>query len=548
VPTSADLLIRNARVYTVHPEQPWAGAVAVEGDRIDWVGPDAEGGEHSGPRTETIDAGGRLVLPGFIDSHNHARLGPDPDVLRLNDASSLEEIRDRIRHHMQAHPDLEWVEGDGWNYAGIPGGRMPTADDLEGVAGDRPTFLSSYDAHTVWLNREAMRRLGLHPGRGRLPWGRPALDERTGAPTGFVTDFAVLGLSRDGERALAQAVPSHRPERRERRFLSSMDMAALFGITTVVEPQNSIDDLPMFAAARDGRRFRSRLIAALYLSPEMPRSEIEAFEEARRVYDDDRFRVSPVKLYIDDVIEPHTAAMLEPYANLDTRGETFWDPAEFGALLEDLDRRAFQTFTHAIGDRGIRTALDAIGHAVEANGRRDARHQLVHVECLHPEDIGRFRELGVVACMQPRHCSPDIVEGDWMENVGPARWLHAWAFRSLRDSGATLAFSSDWTVAEMDPLVGIYTALTRASLDGTRSWVPEQTVDLATAIHAYTMGGAFANFAETNRGSLQAGKYADLIVLSGNLFEMTDDPGAILDQAVELTMVGGEIVHRAGAV
>jgi predicted amidohydrolase YtcJ len=545
---SADLVIRNARAYTVDPDLPWVGAVAVRGDRLAWVGSDVEAGGHVGPGTEVIDAGGRLLLPGFVDSHNHARLGPDPDVLRLNDAASLDEIRERIRRHVTEHPNLEWVEGDGWNYAAIPGGRMPTADDLNGVAGHRPAFLSSYDAHTVWLNREALARLGVGVGVDRLPWGRPVLGERTSEPTGFVTDYAVLGLSRDGERALAEALPSHGPERRDRRFLSSMDTAASYGITTVVEPQNSPDDLSMFARARDGGGLRSRLVAALYLSPEMPRSEVVGFEEARRAHDDDRLRVAAVKLYIDDVIEPHTAAMLEPYANLDSRGETFWDPGEFADVIEDLDGRGFQTFTHAIGDRGIRTALDAIEQAARTNGRRDARHQLVHVECLHADDIARFGRLGVVACMQPRHCSPDIVEGDWMENVGPERWRQAWAFRSLHDSGATLAFSSDWTVAEMDPLVGLYTALTRASLDGTRSWVPEQTVDLATAIHGYTMGGAFANFAEGNRGSLHAGKYADLIVLSGNLFEMTDEPTAILNQRVELTMVGGEIVHRTGPV
>ena len=210
-------------------------------------------------------------------------------------------------------------------------------------------------------------------------------------------------------------------------------------------------------------------------------------------------------------------------------------------VITGLERRGFQTFTHAVGDRGIRTALDAIEAARRANGSGDRRHQLVHVELVHPEDLARFAELGVVACMQPRHAAPDIADV-WRAAVGPEREAFAFPWRSLSAAGATLAFSSDWNVAEMDPLVGIYSAMTRADLRGQDPWAQQESIDLPAAIRAYTMGSAYANFAEGDRGSITPGKYADLVALSGNLFEM--EPEGFLETGPELVMTGGEIHLR----
>jgi predicted amidohydrolase YtcJ len=210
--------------------------------------------------------------------------------------------------------------------------------------------------------------------------------------------------------------------------------------------------------------------------------------------------------------------------------------------VAELDDRRFQVLIHAIGDRGVHVALDAIAHARQVNGPRDARHQLVHVELAAAQDLPRFAELGVVACMQPRHCAANVGGAEWRAAVGPARWPLAWPVRSLHQAGAALAFSSDWNVVEMDPLTGIYTALTRQDLDGSEPFVPGQAIDLATAISAYTTGGAYANFCEHHRGSLTPGKAADLIALSGNLFDLP--PGQIKDCRVELTMVAGQIHHQ----
>jgi predicted amidohydrolase YtcJ len=540
-----DLLVVGAHVWTGDPARPRASAVGVRGGRVAFVGSEDRARSLAGAETDVIEAPGRLLVPGFVDAHNHVRLGSNLLAVDLAGAATLEELQARVRAHAQAHPEQAWVEGAGWNYSAMPGGRLPTWRDLDGVAAGKPAFLFSYDGHNVWMNREAMAVFGIERGVGRVPFGRVQVDER-GEPTGFVTDFAVMGISRAGQAALERVVPGYARERQYASTLESLDMATGFGITTVLEPQNSPEDLWIFERARAEGRLRSRLVAAMFHPAGATEADREAFEAARRRLDDDRLRVGPVKLYIDDVIEPWTAAMLEPYANRPgERGELFWEPAVFAELVTDLDRRGFPCHVHATGDRGIRTVLDAFEAARAANGPSDRRHAIVHVECLAPGDIPRFAELGVIPVMQPRHCAPEIV-ADWRANVGQQRWRHAWAFRSLRDAGAQLAFSSDWNVAEMDPLIGIYTALTRADLDRGAAWVPEETVDLDTALRAYTHGGARTIFAERERGVLREGAVADLALLSQDPFTFAPgNPRRLLDTRVELTVVDGAIVHRA---
>ncbi|WP_374684348.1 amidohydrolase, partial [Streptomyces sp. ODS05-4] len=546
-PAPADLVLRRARVHTVDPDLPEAEALAVSGGRIVWIGDDADAAAWTGPDTEVLDAAGRLVTPGFIDAHNHVRLGSDDACVQLAAARTLEEIHHRIRTWHAAHPDAEWIEAEAFDYSAIGGGRMPTAADLDPATGDTPALVLSYDVHTAWLNTAALRRLGVTADRTDLPFGRAATDPATGEPTGFVTDFAVKGLSRDGHRALRElGLPWASPERQYRRLARSLDDAIGFGITTVVEPQNSLDDLELFARARAEGRLRSRLTAALFHPRGTTDADLDDFADAARRLDDDRLTVGPLKLYIDDVVEPRTAALLQPYTGCGQhRGETFYPPEEFAGLLAKLDARGFQCFVHATGDRGIRTVLDAVAHARALNGPRDARHQVVHVECLDPADVPRFAELGVVACMQPRHCAPEIAGPgqDWAENVGPERWHKAWPMRSLHRAGAVLAFSSDWNVAEMDPMVGLYTAVTRRPLGGGEPWQPDETVDVETAVHGYTMGSAYANFLEHERGSLTVGKAADFVVWSRDVLRCApeDIPGTVARTVV----VGGEVVHTA---
>ena len=441
---------------------------------------------------------------------------------------------------------MKWIEADGWNYSAFPNGTLPTSKDLVGLTRGRPAFLVAYDYHTIWMNREALHEFGITRGTEKVIFAEKVeKDPKTGEPTGIVTGFGSTGLSEDSEAELRKHLPSHSPEESYNGIRDTLVQAARSGITTVIDPQSYLEDLPTYVKLEKNGDMPVRLQVALFHRRGTSQQTLDQFAEARTKYNDDRLRVAAVKLYIDDVIEPHTAAMLEPYADRPgTRGELDYPPDEFKDVVARIDKMKFQIFIHSIGDRGIRTALDAIEYAEKQNGPRDRRDELVHIECLNEQDIPRFKELGVIACMQPRHCAPDIT-GQWAKAVGPQRWKYAWAFRSLKDAGATLAFASDWNVAEMEPVVGIYTALTRKGLDGKPEggWVPEQTIDLETAIRGYTINGAYANFVEHNRGSITPGKYADLILLSDNLFEIPTDK--IKDDKVVWTMVGGKEVWKA---
>ena len=538
-----DLIIRDADVRTMDVHNPRAQAVAITGGRISAVGSTEDVVALAGPQTEQLSGAGRTVLPGIIDAHNHLRLGATTPSVSLTAAADLDDIRARIVAYRTQYTEADWIEGDGWNYTAVPGGR-PTAAMIDEACAGRPAWLFSYDVHTVWLNTEALRRFGVEDGVHEVPFGTLERDPATGRPTGWVHDFAVKGIHPRGQQVLAETLPGYHVDAQYRRFVQNLRDAARYGITTAVEPQNGLVDVELFRRAQKDGELRTRLVAAIIHTPDDDPAALHEVASAARVHADDRLRLGPVKLYIDDVVEPHTAAMLSPYSNAPgCCGALFWPATDFASVVTKLDALGLQAFVHATGDRGVRTALDGFAAARDVNGPRDTRHQIVHVECLDPADLPRFAQLGVVACMQPRHCAPDLVQ-DWRNNVGPQRERYGWAMRSLAHAGATLAFSSDWNVAEMDPLIGIYTALTRADLAGENAWNTAETVDLDTALYAYTMGSAYANFAERDRGSLTVGKLADVIMLSGNLHRM--HTRELLETTVVQTIVGGERIHEAG--
>ena len=540
--TGADLLIRNARVYTVDETRPWADAVAVRGDEIVWVGAEAEASAYRDDGTEVIDAQGRLLLPGFIDSHNHIRYGNEPNSVDLSGAEDLTAVQATIREFASAHPELPWIFGGGWLYTAFPGDGLPRAEYLAGLTQGRPAFFISYDAHTAWLNADAMQAIGLEAGSALAAEEEVMVDPESGAPTGVIREVASLGDANRAMKRLGEKFPDG--DRLARSLDASLLQALGYGITTVIAPQTSLDELDTFVSARDAGTLKARVQTALFHPVGTPASELPAFAAAMKALDDDRLRVSAIKLYVDDVIEAHTAAMLDPYSDQpEESGETLYSPEAFGDLVVRLDGAGHQLFIHAIGDRGVRVALDALEHAQTVNGQRDSRHQLVHAELVAPEDQPRFAELGVTACMQPRHVLPES-NGQWVNAVGPERVRYAFPWKSLQAQGARLAFSSDWDVSEMNPLIGIYSAVTRQGLGGEApgGWIPEERVDLETAVRAYTVDGAYANFAERNRGSIRVGHYADLILLSSNLFEIP--PSEFLKTQVDLTWVGGELVYR----
>ena len=534
-----DLLLTNASVRTFDDAQPWAQAVGITDGRISYVGTmdDAPAARQS------RDLGGASLTPGIIDSHNHLLLGFDQDAVSLEGADTLDEVRRRIRELADRRPDLDWICAENAVYS-IVSGRRPNADDLAGLT-DRPIFVTTYDQPSVWLDEKAMRVLGIADG-GDIPWGRPER-RADGSATGWVTDFYTSAMTTAGLAGLQRDIPMYSPERRYRKLIGSLELATATGITTVVEPQVPLAEIDLLYRARAEGRLSSRVITALFhpidADAAFRRDLRDAVDSAPH---DDRLRFGPVKLYADDVIEPHTAWMLDDYADQPGhRGHPSAPVGELTRIVTELDRLGFQTHTHATGDGGIRLALDAIEHAARTNGTVDRRHGIVHVECLHPDDLPRFAALGITAAMQPRHCSPDLVAGTWMENVGEQRWDRAWRIRSLMASGAHVALSSDWQVGEMDPLVGFYSALTRAGLDGRDAWTPGERTTLDDALRGYTREGAWAWHAEDQLGIVRVGAKADLVAWSDDLYTHEADPAGLLDQRAELTIVGGEIVHDA---
>jgi predicted amidohydrolase YtcJ len=542
----ADLIIHNADIYTVDADRSRANALAVADGRIVAVGTSSDVNVYRGDNTRMLDAGGRLLLPGFIDCHNHIRYGGDPTRISLDGIKNLEELSDRIDAFVAERPDTEWIRGSGWVYSIFPDGRLPTAADLDELTVGYPALLTAYDGHTMWLNSEAMRRIGIDSTTTAVGFGVLDKDER-GHPTGIIFGAAGSGDDEDWEQ-LTNAMPQQSEEEAYQQLAANLDRAAQFGITTIVEPQEELAGLVDFERAfRDGD-LKSRLRIALFHPVGTEDGTIEEFAETIRTFGNDRMRVSAIKLYVDDVIESQKAALLEPYTtDPESRGETFYSSGDFDAVVGKLDSLGLQLFIHAIGDRAIRVALDALERARKMNGARDARHQLVHVELLNEADIARFNELDVVACMQPRHLSQDLTL-QWARAVGEERAKLAWAMRSLLDQEATLALSSDWPVAEMDPLVGIYTAVSRRTADGAPSdgWQPHQRITVAEAIAGYTEGSAYANHLENEVGSIEVGKAADLIILSDDIFNIGYN--SIKDAQVVLTLLEGKPVFDPGGL
>lgn len=542
----ATTLLTGGVIHTLDADLGTVEALAVRGDRIAWAGAAADAPAWALAADEVVDLGGRTVVPGFVDAHNHVRLGSDAACVQLAGADSLEEVGRRLRAWSDEHPDASWVEAEGYSYAGLHDGAHPTAAMLDALVPDRPAIVFSYDVHTIWLNSAGLAALAVTD--KDQPFGTAELDA-DGRPTGFVADFAVKGLARAGMRALRErGLPWASSERQYARLASSLDHAIECGITTVVEPQNSPDDLALFLRARAEGRLRSRVVLAMFHPPGTTPEDRTEFRRLAAEHDDDRLRVGPLKLYIDDVVEPHTAALHAPYANEPGHsGQTYYPPAVFADLVAQLDREGFQLFVHATGDRGITTVLDAVEHARAVNGPRDARHQVVHVECLRRSDVDRFAELGVVACMQPRHASPEIAGPGhaWADAIGPARWHQAWPLRSLERAGATLALSSDWNVAEMEPFVGIQCAVTRAPLEGGEPWGADEALTVEQALRGYTLGSAASIHAEADRGTLTPGKHADLVILDADPFVVP--PTELATITVLETWVAGEPVHRLAA-
>jgi len=539
----AEILIVHAKVYTLDPQKPWAQAVAIRHGKIQAIGRDEEVERYRGIGTKRIDAGGKLVFPGFTDCHVHFLSGSlGLDRVHLEGSKDVAELQKRLREYAAQHPGTDWIQGRGWNYAMFGSATLPDKKYLDELFPDRPVFLKGFDGHTYWANSVALSLAGIGKDTPNPANGVIVRDPQSGEATGALKESAA--------RLVAKVIPEPDRVAKLRALRNGMKWANQNGLTRVHSAGGDFPELGLFDELRQEKQLSVRFYIAYFQDPpELRQTDIETVEAARKKYHDDWIDAGAVKFMVDGVVESHTASFLEPYSDdPSTRGPLFWDPAKYQSAVAEMDKRGFQIFTHAIGDNGIRTALDSYEFAEKSNHTKDRRNRVEHIEDINAADIPRFGRLGVIASMQPLHSYPDSDTLDvWAHNVGPERATRAWVWKSIIDAGGRYAFGSDWAVVTLNPWEGIQTAVTRQTAEGTPKdgFVPSQRLTVAQAVEGYTLDAAFAGHREKTEGSLVAGKAADVIIVDRNIFEI--DPHTIGGTKVLTTIVGGKIVYEADA-
>lgn len=522
------LAIVNARIWTGEAKRPWADAIAIDGERITAVGSSAEVRKMTTASTRVIDAHGMMVVPGFIDSHVHFLDGGfGLSSVQLRDAKSPQEFARRIAEYAKTIPAGVWITNGDWDHEQW-GGELPRRDWIDSLTPNNPVWVNRLDGHMSLANSAALRAAGVTKTTTDITGGTIVRDAQ-GEPTGILKDNA---------KSLVDRVqPDPTPDQEDRALDAAMRHVAAYGVTSV-DNMGSWRDVAVFERARASGRLITRIYAAV------PLSTWERLRDSVRVRGrgDEWLRIGALKGFVDGSLGSHTAAMLEPFTDApNDRGFFVNTPEQLYAWTSGADKAGLHVIVHAIGDRAIRTQLDIYERVERENGARDRRFRIEHAQHIAPSDMSRFAALGVIASMQPYHA---IDDGRWAEKViGHERGKGTYAFRSLLDRGARLAFGSDWFVAPPIPLQGIYAAVTRRTLDGANpnGWFPEQKITVEEALRAYTSGGAYASYDENNKGVLAPGKLADLVMLDRDITRIP--PETIPQSRIMMTVVGGRIVH-----
>jgi predicted amidohydrolase YtcJ len=529
---AADLILTASRVWTVDQAKPEAEAIAILGDRIVAVGTDEEIGAWRGEQTTVIDGRGRRVLPGFNDAHVHfVSGGQQLENVDLRDAASQQELARRIGRHAETLGEKQWVVGGRWDDQLWSPRVLPAKELIDPLTPNTPVFVSRLDGHMGLANSLALRLAGITAETPEPAGGVIERDAR-GEPTGILKD-AAMGL-------VARVIPPMSPAQRKYFARQAMKHAARLGVTSVQHMSCSYADFSTYAELAE----RGELTTRIYAAPSELGWRDQAKVGIRRAFGSPLLRLGAVKGFADGSLGASTAYFFEPYTDdPDNRGLLSDEMQPRSGMLERMtgaDAAGLQLCIHAIGDRAISEVLDLFGQVRQANGPRDRRFRIEHAQHVAPKDFARFRELGVIASMQPYHA---IDDGRWAESrIGPVRAKSTYAFRTFIDAEVPLAFGTDWPVAPLNPLLTVYAAVTRATLDGRHNegWVPEQKISVAETVRAYTLGSAYAEFQEAVKGSIEVGKLADLVILEADIFEIP--PMEIRDVKVDMTIVGGKVV------
>lgn len=531
-PRPANLVILGGTVWTGTGDEPRPGGVAIAGERIVAVGDSAAVARYVGATTQVLAAGGGLVLPGFADGHTHFISGGfQLASLDLRTADSPREFIRRIAAYARTRRPGQWITGGDWDHERWRGAPLPRRDWIDSVTPRNPVFVSRLDGHMALANSAALKAAGVAKSTPDVVGGVIVRDPRTGELTGILKDNAMDPVFR--------VIPDPTPHERDSALVRALAHAASLGVTAIADMSTPWADLGSYRRVRDAGRLTVRVKTHVSLDTwRMLADTVQRYGPG-----DDWLRIDGLKGYVDGSLGSSTALFFAPYRDApQTTGELVTPEESLAVWIGGADSAGLQVAVHAIGERANALLLEIFDSVARAHGPRDRRFRVEHAQHLRREDISRFGALAVVASMQPYHA---IDDGRWAEKrIGPERIKTTYPFRTLLDTRAPLAFGSDWTVAPLDPILGVYAAVTRRTLDGKNAggWVPEQKIAVAEALRAYTAGNAWAVFAEGKWGTLTPGRLADVVVVDRDLFTMPPDS---LDRAwVRYTIVGGRVVFR----
>jgi predicted amidohydrolase YtcJ len=551
--SAADLVFVNGAAYTVDAARSWAQAVAVREGRIAAVGTDAAIRPSIDAHTEVIDLSGRMLVPGFQDAHVHpVYAGIDMLQCDLHDLTTKDEYLAAVSAYAAANPDAGWILGGGWSMEVFPRG-CPAKEDLDAVVPDRPVFLPNRDGHSAWVNSKALELAGvtsetLDPADGRIERAED------GEPFGTMHEGA--------QRLMTDLIPPSTPDELYAGLMKGQAYLHALGITgwqdAIVQSDGGAwgDSLTTYLTAAEKGELTARVVGALWWDRLRGLEQIDELVTLRERGAAGRFAATSVKIMQDGVCENFTGAVLDPYLGPDgtpteNRGISFVEPHVLNEAVTRLDALGFQVHFHALADRAVREALDAIEAARRSNGMSDTRPHLAHIQIVHPDDIPRFRQLGAVANAQPLWAAHENQMDELtIPFLGEPRWTWQYPFASLVRAGATLAMGSDWSVSSPDPLEEMHVAVNRVmppdypySADRDRVFLPDERLDLATAIAGFTIGSAYVNHLEAETGSIEVGKRADLAVVDRNVFAHPSEE--IANASCLMTFVEGERVFAA---
>ena len=528
---SPDTILVNGRVHTVDAARPAAQAIAVCGERIGAVGTNSEIRALATAATTIVDLQGRLVLPGFNDAHVHFIDGADQLVgVNLRGATDERDFARLLGAYVNTIPKARWVLNGYWDHEAWPSRALPTRATIDAVTPEHPVFVQRLDGHMAVANSLALKLAGITRDT-QAPEGGTIVRDASGEPTGVLKDNAMSLVYRVVPAASAEDVLA--------RARAGLRHAAERGVTTIQDITASARELATYQALRE----KGELTARIY---SIQNHGIQGLVSAgvRTGFGDDWIRIGGIKLFADGSMGSGTAVFFDPYADEPgTSGLLIQSPEELAKQMREADAAGFQLVVHAIGDRANAIVIDAVEQLEAVNGRRDRRARIEHAQVVRDADKQRMARLGIIASIQPSHCIDDM---RWAEKrIGRDRCAIAYDFRSFVDAGVRVAFGTDWFVEPLDPMIGLYAAVTRQFPDGTPAggWFPEEKITMAQAVEYYTLGSAYAQFAERDKGSIAPGKLADVVVLSKDIF--TVPPREILETKPVLTMVGGRIVFRA---